>query len=98
MRSAFKEGYTEDKMRDYGNIVKLIWAAPAAHCLYGERGVVKADRSNLKCGLRNPCLYEECDGMKEEAFEQMLDDLTEKEEDYLQVNSGEYNRKHRELL
>lgn len=36
--------------------------------------------------------------MKEETFEQMLTDLIEKEEKCLQVNSEEFNRKHRELL
>lgn len=36
--------------------------------------------------------------MKEETFEQMLADLIEQEEKRLQVNSEEFNRKHRELL
>lgn len=36
--------------------------------------------------------------MKEETFKQMLADLIEQEEKRLQVNSEEFNRKHRELV
>lgn len=36
--------------------------------------------------------------MKEETFEQMLDDLVVQEEKRLQVNSEEFNRKYSELV
>ena len=43
-------------------------------------------------------LYMGDDPVNDKEFKQMLADLVAREEKYLQVNSEEFNRRHRELM